>query len=437
MVWLFVPGLACSMKGSEPHSSFLASNTAPCVTSRGKPMRPQRLLAAWRTVPWMQRLSGLTCDHSTADAGVDSWMSLLRASRVSPIPSPESAPELPMIDGCGLTSQTLFATFLLGSFFSKTSAASFPVAGSRRSSDRWPTSGTLWNGACYRRPALAQVTKGNACSYWATITASCSKRGSTGSMMVRCLNQEVVAWPTPTAADAEQLGSAAALHVTLHRATLTWPTPLANDGEKRGNLALDPRNGLAGATQLWATPQARDFKSGQTLTPLENSRPLSEQCLTFLPLGPTVNGGPRSSPPSPGGRRRLSPAFAAWLMGWPWWWTSSAPISCAPSAMALYRRKLRQLLCNCCGEPGTVVKPATVNPATVNPTRSVIARSAYGRPLGEGTKKSKLTDDIVRYMRLLHAKHGHSYNDLAKKFNVGHSTVRDVITYRTWIHVTD
>lgn len=47
---------------------------------------------------------------------------------------------------------------------------------------------------------------------------------------------------------------------------------------------------------------------------------------------------------------RLNPAFAAWLMGWPWWWTNPALTSCAKSAMASYRSKLLQQLSSLCGD---------------------------------------------------------------------------------------
>jgi transcriptional regulator with XRE-family HTH domain len=41
---------------------------------------------------------------------------------------------------------------------------------------------------------------------------------------------------------------------------------------------------------------------------------------------------------------RLNPAFACWLMGWPWWWTNPEPISFARSAMASYLSRQRRLL---------------------------------------------------------------------------------------------
>ena len=59
---------------------------------------------------------------------------------------------------------------------------------------------------------------------------------------------------------------------------------------------------------------------------------LESQCKffpSFLPAPKTPPLGETSSNDGPGLRRRLNPAFAAWLMGFPWWWTNPAPISFA------------------------------------------------------------------------------------------------------------
>jgi Mor family transcriptional regulator len=49
------------------------------------------------------------------------------------------------------------------------------------------------------------------------------------------------------------------------------------------------------------------------------------------------------------------------------------------------------------------------------------------------TRRRILTDDQVREIRSLHqpGKRGHGYGALARKYGVGESTIRDVITYRT------
>lgn len=97
----------------------------------------------------------------------------------------------------------------------------------------------------------------------------------------------------------------------------TWPTPNVPNGgrttwhaEQEGNsfyhngkkVQLD----LAQAVRIWATPSARDWRSGKAseATHAKNSRPLSEQ------VGGTLN-----------------PTWTEWLLGWPCGWTDLLPLS--------------------------------------------------------------------------------------------------------------
>lgn len=46
--------------------------------------------------------------------------------------------------------------------------------------------------------------------------------------------------------------------------------------------------------------------------------------------------------------------------------------------------------------------------------------------------RAKLTKEEVELIRQLNEEHGIGYKRLAKKFDVGVSTIRDACTYRTW-----
>jgi len=164
--------------------------------------------------------------------------------------------------------------------------------------------------------------------------ARAGREGSGGDDLATAVARTM--WPTPTAGDAESSGSRnlpgskAHAGVSLTDAVKTgdsttprWPTPTTamtagytQDEEKRKKHALKGRhqgNELLRQVheERWPTPQARDWKSGKTLTDYGNSRPLSEQ----------VNG-------------QLSPMWVEWLMGLPIGWTdcedSATPSS--PSA---------------------------------------------------------------------------------------------------------
>lgn len=61
-------------------------------------------------------------------------------------------------------------------------------------------------------------------------------------------------------------------------------------------------------------------------------------------------------------------------------------------------------------------------------------RAPSGHRIGDDHHNARLTSDDVRLIRSLSAV-GLGYPTLARKFCVGESTVRDVVTYRTWRHV--
>ncbi len=112
------------------------------------------------------------------------------------------------------------------------------------------------------------------------------------------LIQEALMFPTPKVARGGYQNSHGKKAYTLAGMAETgmWPTPRNNSGPSidKKHLSLD------GAVQLWATPSARDWKSGKASqeTMERNSRPLSEQI-----------GG------------QLNPRWVEWLMGFPDGWT--------------------------------------------------------------------------------------------------------------------
>jgi DNA (cytosine-5)-methyltransferase 1 len=133
-----------------------------------------------------------------------------------------------------------------------------------------------------------------------------------------------------------------------------WPTPLASDGEKPsgGNR----RNAdLTGSARRWATPSARDWRSGRAspATLARNSRPLNEQAVSRSP-GTSGNlpslpdpATPRAGGNTCAGDRTLNPLFVEALMGWPPGWTDPEPsaggsTACGSAATA-WSRWLRRM----------------------------------------------------------------------------------------------
>lgn len=145
-----------------------------------------------------------------------------------------------------------------------------------------------------------------------------------------------------------------------------WPTPncpAPHDSEQTAGAGRHPREGYGKmlqdvATRDWMTPQARDYKSGESPGSTEElygktSPPLSHQVLrTPMPGEPSSSSGPTSRP-------RLNPAFVCWLMGWPWFWTRAEPISFAAPATESWRTRLQLHLCCLLGEPAWLSEPST------------------------------------------------------------------------------
>jgi hypothetical protein len=144
----------------------------------------------------------------------------------------------------------------------------------------------------------------------------------------------------------------------MERLTLTgqaaqWPSPNVQDAEAAGGQGAIARGTrgetLHTATSQWPTPESRDWRS-ESGTPEFVANRLSQARGQSLPFTATHLGFSHPAPPTLDGRelsptartlrRRLNPAFACWLMGWPIWWTNPGLTSCAKSAMESWRHAL-------------------------------------------------------------------------------------------------
>ena len=377
MTWLFIPShcvpeSACSTKDSAPHVSFSESGSAPSVTLKGKPLQPRRLLGAWRKNAWMKRLSGLTLSPSTAERGIAAWIASLPVSPASRTPSQAHAKASMTIDGCGSTSTESSATFLLGSFFSKTSGDCFPVEGSRKSSDRWSPSGSIVNGEYWPRQKLGQAISANGSSFWPTATV-CGNYNRKGASINSGdgLSTKAKQWMTPMVPNGGRAVSAelvARKGMTQDGAKRTdglesqvrhWPTATASMMTGAGSSGRDGGMNLQTAAAKWTTPASRDHKGENSADHLSNGtgRLHLDQLpnfvkFVFLPPALTAPNGKTSSETPHTSPRRLNPAFVCWLMGWPWWWMNPGRISFAEQEMVSFRFKLQQHLSCLLGEQG-------------------------------------------------------------------------------------
>lgn len=353
-MWIYIPSKsapasACSAKASVPHSAYSASSIEPFATWSGKPLQPRSLPALWKREPLIRLLSGLTCSPSTAQHGANAWISSLRASRARTSASPAGALDLmASARACSSTSSTSPTLARREALFWRASQPSLlpppplwtkPKALSKNAQppaswENWPTAGGTRNGSLFQRqtwaPAMG-VPGGSALpgGAWQTPRASMATCGSDSDQAGRPgLKDAVKHWPTPMAQDEEESGSANAGMLTLHRATAQWPTPASRDYRT-------PNSPNSQAT--------RNHSGGEQLPNYIEHH--------FLRQALSIHDGRKLSPTARTLHRRLNPAFACWLMGWPIWWTNPALTSCVKSEMALYRCRLQQHLLNLCGAP--------------------------------------------------------------------------------------
>lgn len=205
--------------------------------------------------------------------------------------------------------------------------------------------------------------------YWMTPSVSNSQgneytrdRGQPG-MERLTLTGQAQQWPTPRATDGtkggpNQAGSKGDL--MLPSAAAQWPTPRA---EERGqHNSQDSGMALSAQAAQWPTPASRDYRTPNSKSLEERGHGTKGEQLQnyvehhFSPQGLLTTDGETSCKPPHGSPRRLNPAFACWLMGWPIWWTNPALTSCARSEMVSYRCRLQWHLLSLCGGHGEAEK---------------------------------------------------------------------------------
>ena len=220
----------------------------------------------------------------------------------------------------------------------------------------WPKWGIQVAGVCWRLPTPERRTNANVSSSsrtWPTPDARDSQAEGQAAGQRRWEKhstlglQTAVLWPTVTTkdgigarnyrTDGTKYKPHSSYGPTLTDATTLWPTPQAGDSIRGCQGTPDGKRGrllpyVAASNGLWATPAARDFKSGTGA---------QERPGHALPLSSQARG-------------KLNPAWVASLMAFPVDWfrppaprpASSAVASPAPLRIHLrYRCRVCRLRC--------------------------------------------------------------------------------------------
>jgi hypothetical protein len=246
----------------------------------------------------------------------------------------------------------------------KTSLDLFPADISAPSLVTWPKSGMMHDGQCWERTMLVPRISGTDSGYSLPTPSAVSYGTNQGGGMGRTgpirpsldtmarqdmwptpsghrrgaeatppsrlrpsghkrqiTLQDAVRWPSPKATDSKgtgPVGSKSQIHdnrkKNLRGITALWATPNTGDATRGSPETADDKRARGAHTgeslidqvaARWATPQQRDFRTGQT-TRWDNpqrSRNLNDQI-----------GG------------QLNPTWVEWLMGWPLGWTALKPL---------------------------------------------------------------------------------------------------------------
>lgn len=291
----------------------------------------------WKSRPWIQHLYGLETYRT--------WIGAARACFQTSLQPDSLARTLATLEeGLGLREPEAgsggkftgqFASYDQDTSSWKTCQQSL-LEGSTLYSGRWPKSGTIRSGAACERPML----------------------------VLRIDESGGSAWPTPAFTDYKgQSADPSKRNRTLDVAE-SWPTPTSKDQDSSGAAGYSTASGrhsgtkLTDASRAWPTPDARVMNDGETPETFDARRRrlkakgingngaglrLTVESKRFLQVHLATRNGEPSSPSTRTSRPRLNPAFAAWLMGFPWWWTRPEPTSFGARGTALWRSRLRLL----------------------------------------------------------------------------------------------
>lgn len=272
-------------------------------------MRQQSWSLAWKKGSWLRLLSGTTLPPSTADAGLESWISSLRDTRASRSVSQDDVAEAMILATSGPMPHASSESAIQLSFFSRTSPAICPLAStwSARTFREW----TIGLRLAYRARLKSGLHIGESgCLSWptATVTSDGNETENLGVSLPRLSER----WPSPRT---NKWGPADS-HVKVPE----WQTPSREQFSARRQVRQTEREPLLPKqAEQWATPTSRDHKDGADP---------SDAVPTNSLLGrqaPRATGP--ASPNGSGRPRRLNPAFVEWMMGLPPGWTDFAPVA--------------------------------------------------------------------------------------------------------------
>ena len=351
-MWLYLPSLVSAQDMGELNSDYQPWETlSQSATLKATSRKPQFLQREFKKDSSLTALSGVTLKPSTANRGVELWISSLEAFRASPGPLPERNLERMTQDTSGPMSQELSGNSTTQLSFWKTSQESLSPTTtlSDQSYRQWVT--PLRKDSLRRRKQAHHTGGKDFLSLvymeemlrhsWPTPAQRDYKGGSPGTVVLK--NNRLVRVSDSTGET---------FNLTLDTASTIWPnfpTPNTMDHmaprtqEGMEKLFTGHRKGRTAPSNLreyiqpemhheianWPTPAARDYKGFDS----PGKQHPAKDPLLYLSIHPdpqTEKDGHTCSVKC----RRLSPTFVSLVMGLPPNWSNSLEVT----AMGSYRR---------------------------------------------------------------------------------------------------
>lgn len=175
-MWINIPSTTSAFAAAAQDSTWDSGSRSEAfarfVVWNTRPLPSKSWLRQWKRVAWMKRLFSRTCDPSTAERGMASWIRSLQATRVSRSVKLADAVDSMIFGTFGRTSVESLAKLNPASCFSKTCLPTSTSDSSKSFTtfEKWITG---LRRDCLRRQRLAQARGGNGFSHsrWPTPTA--------------------------------------------------------------------------------------------------------------------------------------------------------------------------------------------------------------------------------------------------------------------------
>lgn len=335
LISVFAPDTEASTLASDEQSAAVC---ARLLMRRSKPSPASSFLREWKAGRLTRLRSGLISNPSLGESFVTAWTSSLEVTPASLSQQPvnDSAKKIPDTSGHGLQMELLPCD--PDSVSSRTSKDISP-SDSETSSKNWDALVTLRRGEYSQRLKSARLINGSGSSSWPTATTRDWK--DTGDMtqsMVRkdgkvrmdILGRVVQAnlstagsrqesWATATVSTGAHRQADGSMTPKLDQQVKAWATPKASDPQHAGPNMRDSAGNYALPAQAvresWATPTARDRKSGRG----NEERDYKE----LTPMVERTQSG------------KLNPRWVETLMGLPVGWvmpSCASPVTIAPTS---------------------------------------------------------------------------------------------------------